>query len=77
MTFPLALPGNQMEAFSEDGFVITENVVSLGELARFGAALNAQGAERTSGNLRPVSEKHLRADLHPVHATLVNESHPA
>ena len=41
MTFPLALPADQMESFSEDGFVITDNLVIGGELARSGAALDA------------------------------------
>ena len=41
MTFPLALPADQMESFSEDGFVITDNLVIRGELARSGAALDA------------------------------------
>ncbi|MGE4606754.1 MAG: phytanoyl-CoA dioxygenase family protein [Myxococcota bacterium] len=48
-----------VEEFEANGFVVTPGLLSLDELARYGAAVDAAVARRTSGDSRALAEKGL------------------
>ncbi|MDJ0786423.1 MAG: phytanoyl-CoA dioxygenase family protein [Myxococcota bacterium] len=51
------LDADCIQAFQRDGFVVTPDLLTPGELAHYGAAIDAAVARRTAGDHRTLAEK--------------------
>jgi len=57
MSFPVTLDTEAVDRFREQGFVVTPGLLTSDEIVRFGAAVDAEVAQRTAGDVRHISEK--------------------
>lgn len=55
--FPIELAPSVIDAFRNQGFVVTPDVLTLGEVAQYGAAIDHAVAARTASDTRPVEDK--------------------
>ena len=55
--FPIELNAELIDAYAQDGFVKTENVLSDAELRNYSDAVDREVAARTASDTRAVAEK--------------------
>ncbi len=56
-SFPYIVPGALIREFAERGFVITPNLLTANEIARYGTAIDEEVARRTRDDHRSVEDK--------------------
>ncbi len=57
--FPVRLSEEMIASYERSGFLVTSNVLSRGEIKRFGAVVDAEVNVRTQKDKRSIAEKSL------------------